>query len=145
VLTPRDRLVPCAYWQVLDWGQFTPGELDVISPLRRAFRLPGDVSRDGTNWLEVVSFAAGSRCAELATLRQVWMGLRQSAAVSKRATDPVGVVIPQETSSGSAAIRIAAKGSRRCLIADGGGAGGSATAPARGASTPLRLSEAKGQ
>jgi putative hemolysin len=107
VLTPRDRLVPCAHWQVLDWGRFTPGELDVISPLRRAFRLPGDVSRDGTNWLEVVGFAAGSRCAELANLRQVWMGLRQSAAVSKRATDLVGVVTPQEKSFVLAALQFA--------------------------------------
>jgi putative hemolysin len=107
VLTPRDRLVPCADWQVLDWGQFTPGELDRISPLRRAFRLPGDVAHDGTNWLEVVGFATPSRRADLASLRQVWMGLRRSAAVSKRATDLVGVVTPRETSFVLAALQFA--------------------------------------
>jgi len=107
VLTPRDRLVPCAHWQVLDWGQFTPGELDLISPLRRAFRLPGDVARDATNWLEVVGFAAGSRCADLAPLRQLRIGLRQSAAVSKRATHLVGIVTPQETSFVLAALQFA--------------------------------------
>jgi hypothetical protein len=69
--------------------------------------LPGDVSRDATNWLEIVGFAAGSRCAELATLRQVWMGLRQSAAVSKRTTDLVGVVTPQEKSFVLAALQFA--------------------------------------
>jgi hypothetical protein len=105
VLTPRDRLVPCAHWQLLDWGQFTPRELEVISPLRRAFRLPKDV--DGTHWLEVIGFAAGSRCAELASLRQVRMGLRRSAAVSKRATDLVGIVTPQETSFVLAALQFA--------------------------------------
>jgi putative hemolysin len=107
VLTPRDRLVPCAHWQVLDWGQFTRGELDLISPLRRAFRLPGDVARDATNWLEVVGFAAGSRGAELAPLRQILMGLRRSAAVSKRATDLIGLVTPQETSFVLAALQFA--------------------------------------
>jgi putative hemolysin len=107
VLTPRDRLVPCAHWQVLDWGRFTPGELDLVSPLRRAFRLPGDVARDATNWLEVVGFAAGSRGAELAPLRQILMGLRRSAAVSKRATDLIGIVTPQETSFVLAALQFA--------------------------------------
>jgi hypothetical protein len=107
VLTPRDCLVPCAHWQVLDWGQFTPGELDLISPLRQAFRLPGDVARDATNWLEVVGFAAGSRGAELAPLRQILMGLRRSAAVSKRATDLIGLVTPQETSFVLAALQFA--------------------------------------
>ena len=107
VLTPRDRLVPCAHWQVLDWGQFTPGELDLISPLRRAFRLPGDVARDATNWLEIVGFAAASRCADVAPLRQLRMGLRRSAAVSKRATDLIGIVTPQETSFVLAALQFA--------------------------------------
>ena len=60
VLTPRDRLVPCAHWQVLDWGQFAPAELDRLSPVRQAFRLPADVARDGSNWLEIIGFAAGS-------------------------------------------------------------------------------------
>jgi putative hemolysin len=107
VLTPRDRLVPCAHWQVLDWGQFTAGDLDHISPLRRAFRLPGDVAKDGAHWLEVVGFAVGSRCAELVTPRQVRMGLRRSAAVSKRASDLVGIVTPQETSFVLAALQFA--------------------------------------
>jgi putative hemolysin len=107
VLTPRDRLVPCAHWQVLDWGQFTPGELDLISPLRRAFQLPGDVARDATNWLEIVGFAATSRCADLAPLRQLLTGLRRSAAVSKRTTDLVGIVTPQETSFVLAALQFA--------------------------------------
>jgi putative hemolysin len=111
VLTPRDRLVPCAHWQVLDWGQFTPGELDRISPLRRAFRLPADIARDGSHWLEIVGFAAGSavcsRSAGAATLRQIRMGLRRSAAVSKQATDLVGVVTPQETSFVLAALQFA--------------------------------------
>jgi putative hemolysin len=107
VLTPRDRLVPYAHWQVLDWAQFTPGELDLISPLRRAFRLPADMARDGSHWLEVVGFAADSRSAGSATLRQIRIGLRRSAAVSKQATDLVGVVTPQETSFVLAALQFA--------------------------------------
>jgi putative hemolysin len=107
VLTPRDRLVRYAHWQVLDWGQFTPGELDLISPLRRAFRLPADIAHAGSNWLEVVGFAAGGRTAGSATLRQIRMGLRRSAAVSKQATDLVGVVTPQETSFVLAALQFA--------------------------------------
>jgi hypothetical protein len=107
VLTPRDRVVPCAHWQVLDWGQFAPGELDCLSPMRRAFRLPDDVVRNGNNWLEIVGFALGSRCPGLATPREVWMGLRGSAAVSRRATDLVGVATPQETSFVLAALQFA--------------------------------------
>jgi putative hemolysin len=98
LLTPRDRLVRCAHWQVLDWGQFTPSELDRLSPVRRSFQLPGDVARAGRNWLEIVSFGIGDRCAGLATLKQIRIGLRRSAAVSKQATYLVGVVTPQETS-----------------------------------------------
>jgi hypothetical protein len=92
---------------VLDWGQFTPGELDLISPLRRAFRFPADMARDGSRWLEVVGFAADSRSAGSATLRQIRIGLRRSAAVSKQATDLVGVVTPQETSFVLAALQFA--------------------------------------
>jgi putative hemolysin len=107
VLTPRDRLVRYAHWQVLDWGQFTPAELDLISPLRRAFRLPADIARDASHWLEVVGFAVGSRSVGAATPRQIRMGLRRSAAVSKQATDLVGVVTPQETSFVLAALQFA--------------------------------------
>jgi hypothetical protein len=83
VLTPRDRLVPYAHWQVLDWGQFTPAELDRLSPVRQAFRLPGDIARNGSNWLEIIDFAGGGRREGWATLRQIGIGLRRSAAVSK--------------------------------------------------------------
>ena len=107
VLTPRDRLAPLAHWQVLDWGQFAPAELDRLSPLRQAFRLPDDVARNGSNWLEIVGFAVGPRCAGSATLRQIRIGLRRSAAVSKRATDLVGIVTPQETSFVLAALQFA--------------------------------------
>ena len=61
VLTPRDRLVPLAHWQVLDWGRFAPAELDRLSPVRQAFRLPDEVARKRSNWLEIVGFAVGSR------------------------------------------------------------------------------------
>jgi putative hemolysin len=98
ILTPRDRLVPYAHWRVLDWEQFTFGELDSLSPVRRAFQFPGDVARAGRKWLEIASFSIGKGCAGFATMRQIRIGLRRSAAVSHRATDLVGVVKPQETS-----------------------------------------------
>jgi putative hemolysin len=107
VLTPRDRLVPLAHWHVLDWGQFAPAELDRLSPLRRAFRLPDAVAHKGSNWLEIVGFAVGSRYEGSATLRQIRMGLRRSAALSIEATDLVGLVAPQETSFVLAALQFA--------------------------------------
>jgi putative hemolysin len=107
VLTPRDRLVRCAHWQVLDWGQFTPSELDRLSPARRTFQLPGDVARAGRNWLEIVSSGIGEQCAGLATLKQIRMALRRSTAVSKQATELVGVVTPQETNFVLAALQFA--------------------------------------
>jgi putative hemolysin len=120
VLTPRDRLAPLSRWQVLDWGQFAPGELDRLSPARRAFRLPADVADGASNWLEIVGFDAGS--AGLATLRQIRTGLRRSAAVWKRATDLVGLVTPQEMSFVLAALQFAllqkARGDAALLRAD---------------------------
>jgi putative hemolysin len=107
ILTPRDRLVACAHWQVLDWGQFTPRKLELFSPMWRTFRLPDDVTRAGSDWLEIIGFAVGSQCAGLATPRQIWMGLRRSVAVSKRATELVGVVKPLETSFALAALQFA--------------------------------------
>jgi putative hemolysin len=122
VLTPRDRLVPCAHWQVLDWGQFEPGELARLSPMRRSFRLHDDVAHEGSNWLEIVGFAIGSQCAGLATLQQVWMGLRASTAISRRAADLVTMVTPQETSFVLAALQFAvlqkARGDAALLHAD---------------------------
>jgi putative hemolysin len=120
VLTPRDRLAPLCRWQVLDWRQFAPGELDRLSPVRQAFRLPADVADGGSNWLEIIGFDAGS--AGLATLRQIRTGLRRSAAVSKRATDLIGLVTPQETSFVLAALQFAplqkARGDAALLRAD---------------------------
>jgi Acyltransferase len=98
ILTPRDRLVPCAHWQVLDWRQFTPSELYRISRVRRTFQLPGDVVRAARNWLEIMNFGIGEQCAGLATLKQIRMALCRSVAVSKQATELIGVVTPQETS-----------------------------------------------
>jgi putative hemolysin len=120
VLTPRGRLAPLSRWQVLDWGQFAPGELDRLSPARRAFRLPADIADGASNWLEIVGFDAGS--AGLATLRQIRTGLRRSAAVWKRATDLVGLVTPQEMSFVLAALQFAllqkARGDAALLRAD---------------------------
>ena len=128
VLTPRGRLAPLARWQVLDWGQFAPGELDRLSPVRQAFRLPADVADGASNWLEIVGFDAGG--AGPATLRQIRTGLRRSAAVSKRATDLVGLVTPQETSFVLAALQFAllqkTRGDAALL-----GAGAHATSSAR--------------
>jgi putative hemolysin len=107
VLTPRGRLAPLAHWQVLDWGQFAPAELDRRSPLRRAFRLPDDVARRASNWLEIVGFCFGNRCEGSASLGQIRMGLRQSAAASNQATDLVGIVTPQETSFVLSALQFA--------------------------------------
>jgi hypothetical protein len=107
ILTPRDRLMPCARWQVLDWGEFNPRKLELFSPVWRTFRLPDDVTRAGNDWLEIVGFAVGSQCAGLATPRQICMGLRRSVAVSKRATELVGVIKPLETSFALAALQFA--------------------------------------
>jgi hypothetical protein len=100
-------LAPCAHWQVLDWGQFAPAELDRLSPVRQAFRLPDDIARNGSNWLEIIGFAGGGGRESWATLRQIGIGLRGSAAVSKRTTDLVGLVTPQESSFVLAAFQFA--------------------------------------
>jgi putative hemolysin len=107
ILTPRDRLAPYAHWQVLDWGRFTPGKLDRFSPVRRTFRLPSDVVRDGSDWLEILGFSTGSQFPGSATLQQILMGLRRSVVASKRATELVGVVKPQETSFALAGLQFA--------------------------------------
>jgi hypothetical protein len=115
VLTPRDRLVPLAHWHVLDWGQFAPAELDRLSPLRRAFRLPDDVARKGSNWLEIVGFAVGSRCELGHRGRSGWVCAVGGAI--DRGHIWSGSGRRRRRASCLAALCSAAEGSRRCPIA----------------------------
>jgi putative hemolysin len=107
IVTPRDRLVPCVHWQVLDWRQFSTDELDRLSPLRRAFRLPGDVAGRNRNWLEIVSFGAGKELGHFAAMRRTMMALRQVCALSKTVTDVVGLVTLRETNFALASLQFA--------------------------------------
>jgi putative hemolysin len=107
ILTPPGRFAPCAHWQVLDWRQFSSHELDRLSPLRRAFRLSGDVAGRDRDWLEIVSFGGGKEARHFAAMRQTMMALRQVCALSKTVTDVVGLVTPQETNFALASLQFA--------------------------------------
>jgi putative hemolysin len=98
VLTPRGRLVPFVRWQMLNWGQFTARDLERLSPIRRAFRLPSDVARSASSSVEIVAFGAGDQAMRLPTLGQIRKGLRQSATVSGRSIQLIGLVPSQEDS-----------------------------------------------
>ena len=106
VVTWRGRLAPIAHWQVLDWRQFRDGELDAMSPVRKAFRLPGDAARAGRSWLEIVSFGVPGKLSGLAAMRQIGTALQRTAALA-RATDVVGVVTSQEKHIARAALQFA--------------------------------------
>jgi putative hemolysin len=105
IVTPRDSSAPCAHWQMLDWRQFSSDELDRLSPLRRAFRLPGDSAGSNRNWLEIVSFGGGKELGHFAEMRQAMMALRRVGALSKGATDLVGLVTPRETNFALASLQ----------------------------------------
>jgi hypothetical protein len=107
IVTPRDSSAPCAHWQMLDWRQFSSDELDRLSPLRRAFRLPGDIAGSNRNWLEIVSFGGGKELVHFAEMRQAMMALRRVGALSKGATDLVGLVTPRETNFALASLQFA--------------------------------------
>jgi len=107
IVMPRDGVAPCAHWQVLDWRQFSNDELDRLSPLRRAFRLPSDVAGGNRNWLEIVSFGGGKELSHFAAMRQAMTALRRDGALSKTATDLVGLVMPRETNFALASLQFA--------------------------------------
>ena len=106
VVSPRDRSVPYAHWQVLDWRQFTDEELDRLSPVRKAFRLPGDAGRASRNWQEIVSFGVMGESRGLTAMRHIGTALRRSAALA-RASDVVGLVTSQEKYVTRAALQFA--------------------------------------
>jgi hypothetical protein len=95
VIAAKGRLAPYAHWQVLDWRQFSDNELDELSPVRKAFRLPANADRTRQKWLEVVSFSAAGRIRGSGGMRYVLAALRRSAALAS-ATDVVGLVASQE-------------------------------------------------
>jgi putative hemolysin len=107
IVTPRDSSAPCAHWQMLDWRQFSSDELDRLSPLRRAFRVPGDIAGSNRNWLEIVSFGGGKELGHFAEMRRAMMALRRVGALSKGATDLVGLVTPRETNFALASLQFA--------------------------------------
>jgi putative hemolysin len=107
ILTPRDRLVSCAFWQLLDWGKFAARELDRLSPVRQAFRLAGEVTRSASNRLEIVKFGVGNGAVGSIAPRHIRMALRQTARAWKRAVDLICVVTPRETSFVLAALQFA--------------------------------------
>jgi putative hemolysin len=106
VVTPRGRSAPIAHWQVLDWRQFRDDELDEISPVRKAFRLPGDAARAGRNWLEIVSFGMPGKFRSLTAMRQIGAALHRTAALA-HATDIVGIVTSQEKHIARVALQFA--------------------------------------
>ncbi len=106
VVTRRDRSTPIAHWQVLDWRQFRDDELDAMSPVRKAFRLPGDATRSGRSWLEIVSFGVPGKLSSLAAMRRIGTALHRTATFA-RATDVVGVVTSQEKHIARAALQFA--------------------------------------
>jgi hypothetical protein len=106
VVSPRDRLAPCAHWQVLDWRQFTDDELDRLSPVRRAFRLPGDTDRASRNWQEIVSFGVAGKSRGFAAMRQFATALHRSATLAS-ASDVVSLVTSQEKHVARASLQFA--------------------------------------
>jgi hypothetical protein len=107
ILTPRDRLVSCAFWQILEWGKFAERELDRLSPARQAFHLGGEATRSASNWLEIVNFGVGDRPVGSITPGLVRMALGKATSAWKRRVDLIGVVTPRETSFVLAALQFA--------------------------------------
>jgi hypothetical protein len=101
MVAPRD-----AYWQVLDWRQFSDDELEKLSPVRRAFRLPRHADRASRNWQEIVSFGVTGKARGLAAMRWIGAALRRSAALAS-ASDVVGLVTSQENHVTRAALQFA--------------------------------------
>jgi hypothetical protein len=106
-LTPRDRFSPLARWQILDWGQLTPRELERFSPIRRTFRLPSDVADPASACVEIVAFRTRDHFGSWVSPRQMRNRLRQSAALSDRVTDLIGLVSPLESSVTLAGLQFA--------------------------------------
>ncbi len=110
-LTPRERFSPFARWQLLDWGQLTPRDLEGLSPILRTFRLPDRLPSDGApasrTCMEIVAFRPGDHFQNRVSLRQMRNALRQSATRSDRTTDLVGLVSPLETSVTLAGLQFA--------------------------------------
>lgn len=95
VVAPRGHFTPCAYWQVLDWRQFSEGELDELSPVRKAFRLPGNGNRVTREWLEVVGFGIPGQVRGMAAMRQIPTALHRLASLAS-ASDVVSLVTSHE-------------------------------------------------
>jgi hypothetical protein len=95
VVAPKDQFTPCAYWQVLDWRQFSERELDELSPVRKAFRLPGNGNRVSRDWLEVVGFGIAGHVRGSAVMRQIPTALHRLASLAS-ATDVVSLVTSHE-------------------------------------------------
>jgi putative hemolysin len=106
VVSPRDGAAPYAHWQVLDWRQFSDDELDRISPVRRAFRLPRDADRASRSWQEIVSFGMPGKPRGLTAMRWIGTALRRSATLAS-ASDVVGLVTSQEKHVTRAALTFA--------------------------------------
>jgi hypothetical protein len=106
VVAPRDAATPHAYWQVLDWRQFSENELEKLSPVRRAFRLPRDADRASRNWQEIVSFGVTGKARGLAAMRWIGTALRRSATLAN-ASDVVGLVTSPENHATRAALQFA--------------------------------------
>jgi putative hemolysin len=107
VLTPPDRFDPRAYWQVLDWGQFTDHELDQLSPLRRTFRLPGNLAATSRNWLETVGHGAGGELHRCVNRREILLALRKLLAATRANAELVAVLSPRESNAAVASLQFA--------------------------------------
>jgi putative hemolysin len=108
VLTRPGRDDPLAFWQVLDWGQFNTRELDELSPTRRAFRLPADITARSSRWLEIVAFGATAECGHSPSIRQIRVALSELLSASPNAPALIGLLRPQETNPLLASLQLTA-------------------------------------
>jgi putative hemolysin len=106
VLTRRGSSVPLAHWQALDWAQFTDAELDRISPIRKSFRLPPELSAARRNWLEIVDFRLGKELGGLAALRPAWRALKDMARAIGPRTELVGLLTPRNSGVALASVSL---------------------------------------
>jgi hypothetical protein len=107
ILTRRGHCAPIAHWQVLDWSQFTSGELNKFSPLLKSFRLPGGIARASRHWLEITSFGTRLDANPCAIMRHLPTALHQAAGLAVGATDIVALIRPPETNAALAGLQFA--------------------------------------
>ncbi len=105
ILTRRG--IPLAYWQVLDWGQFTDDELGRMSPVRTVFRLPAATSAQRRHWLEIVSFRRNREFGPGASIRRSLTALGGLASAVGPRTELVGLLTSRSSNHALASLDFA--------------------------------------